>query len=173
MLIPERLSDFFSLIPVTAKRSVSRAILCFRMGAKLCLKVKRWCRRPGQCYTWDVRALYFALSVTETIASRATSLEGLSPLHDKTRDLFLGRREGVQAYTVHVDKMGVIANTRQEVEIVLKQWRPATGGRHCPGTVENLFTENGLTLHKSEVSQQIKSLGVELDGLSLCCRVQK
>ena len=42
-------------------------------------------------------SLYFAQSVTETIASRAASLKGLSPLHDKTRDQFLGRREGVQA----------------------------------------------------------------------------
>ena len=100
----------------------------------------------------------FVQSVTETIASRAASLEGLSPLHDKSRDLFLGRREGVQAYYEYVDNLGVIADTRQEAEIVLKQWR-------------DLFTENGLTLHKSEVSQKIKSLGVELDGLSLCCRV--
>ena len=72
-------------------------------------------------------------------------------VHDKTRDLFLGRREGVQAYCVYVDNLGVIANTRQEAESVLKQWR-------------DLFTENGLTLHKSEVSQKIKSLGVELDS---------
>ena len=68
-------------------------------------------------------------SCAGTSASRATSLEGLSPLHDKTRDLFFGRREGVQAYCVYVDSLGVIANTRQEAEIVLKQWR-------------DLFTEN-------------------------------
>ena len=113
-----------------------------------------WSVLPMGC-AWS---LYFAQSVTETIASRATSLAGLSPLHDKRRDLFLGRREGVQVYYVYVDNLGVIANTRQEAEFVLKQWR-------------DLFTENGLTLHKSEVSQKIKSLGVELDGFSLCCRV--
>ena len=60
---------------------------------------------PMAC-SWS---LYFAQSVTETIASRAASLEGLSPLHDKTRDLFLGRREGVQAYYVYVDNLGVLA----------------------------------------------------------------
>ena len=35
----------------------------------------------------------------------------------------------------------------------------------------NLFTENGLSLHKPELSQKVTSLGTELDGLSLCCHV--
>ena len=98
-----------------------------------------WSVLPMGC-SWS---LYFAQSVTETIASRA-ALEGLSPLHDKTRDLFLGRREGVQAYCVCVDKPGVIANTQQE---------------SFPPQI------------RSELSQKVKSFGVELDGLSLCCRV--
>ena len=65
---------------------------------------------------------------------------------------------GAQAYYVYVDNLGVIAKTQQEADIVLEQWK-------------HLFTENGLTLHKSDLSQKVKSLGVELDGLSLCCRV--
>ena len=103
-------------------------------------------------------SLYFAHGVTEAIASRAPALNGLSPLHDKTQDLVLGRHEGALAYYVYVHNLGVIAKTQQEADIVLEQWK-------------NLFTENGLSLHKSELSQKVKSLGVELDGLSVCCRV--
>ena len=69
-----------------------------------------WSVLPMGC-SWS---LYFPHSVTETIASRAASLQGLSPLHDKTRDLFLGRREGVHAYYVYVDNLGVSANLEYE-----------------------------------------------------------
>ena len=100
----------------------------------------------------------FAQSVTEAIASRALALNGLSPLHDKAKDLVLGRHEGAQVYHGYVDNFGVIAKTQQEADIVLEHWK-------------NFFTENGLSLHKSELSQKVKSLGVELDGLSLRCRV--
>ena len=84
-------------------------------------------------------SLYFAQSVTEAIASRAFALNSLSPLHDKLKDLVLGRDEGAQAYYVYVDSLGV-----QEADIVLEK---------------NLFTENGLSLHKSELSQTVKPLG--------------
>ena len=113
-----------------------------------------WSVLPMGC-SWS---LYFAQSVTETIASRAPALNGLSSLHDKAKDLVLGRHVGAQAYYVHVDNSGVITKTEQVTDIVLEQWK-------------KLFTENGLSLHKSELSQKIKSSGVELDGLSLCCRV--
>ena len=66
---------------------------------------------------------------------------------------------GAQAFYVYVDNLGVIAKKQQEADIVLEQWK-------------KLFTENGLSLHKSELSQKIESLGVELDGLSLCCPVR-
>ena len=82
----------------------------------------------------------------------------LSLLHDKPKDLVSGQRVGAEAYYGYVDTLGVIVKTQQEADIVLEQWK-------------HLFTENGLTLHKSEMSQKVKSLGVELDGLSLCFRV--
>ena len=83
MLIPEWLSGFFSLIPVTAKeRGWYWAAPCCRMVAKLCLKLKRWYLLRGRLPMGCSWSLYFAQSVTEAIASRATSLAGLSLLHD-------------------------------------------------------------------------------------------
>ena len=38
-------------------------------------------------------------------------------------------------------------------------------------TSANTCSLKVVFLHKSELSQKVKSLGVELDGLSLCCRV--
>ena len=70
----------------------------------------------------------------------------------------LGRRKGGQAYYVYVDNLGVIARSQQDADTVLSQW--------C-----DLFAEHGLTLHKSELGQKVKSLGIDLDGLSLCSRV--
>ena len=147
------------MILVTAKEVGIQGSTVLQSGCKVVLEKETlvspaWSVPSMRC-SWS---LYFAQSVTENVASRAASLEGLSALHDKTKDLFLGRREGVQAYYVYVDKLGVIANTLQEAEIVLKQWR-------------DVFTKNGLSLHKSELSQKVKSLGVELDDLTLCCRV--
>ena len=78
-----------------------------------------WSVLPMGC-SWS---LYFAQSVTETIASRAPALNGLFPLHDKAKALVLGRRVGAQAYNVHVDTLGVIAKTQQEADIVLEQWK--------------------------------------------------
>ena len=95
--------------------------------------------------------------MTETIACRAPAFNGLSPLHDKAKDLVLGRRVGAQAFYVCVDKLGMMAKRQQEADVVLEQWK-------------HLIIE-GLSLHKSKLSQKVKSLGVELDGLSLCCRV--
>ena len=100
---------------------------------------------------------FFAQSVTETIASRAPALDGLSSLHDKAKDLVLGRRVAAQAYHVYVDNLGVIAKTQQEADIVLVQWK-------------HFFTENSRTLHKLELSQKVKSLGVELDFVLLGAR---
>ena len=91
-------------------------------------------------------SLYFAQSVTETTASRAPALNGLFPLHDIAKDLVLGRRVGAQAYYVYVGNLGVIAKTQQEADIVLEQWK-------------HLVTEHGLTLHKSDLSQKVKSMG--------------
>ena len=84
--------------------------------------------------------------MTETIASRSPALDGLSPLHNKAKDLVLGRRVGAQVYHVYVDKFGVIAKTQQEADIVLEQCK-------------HLFTENGLTLHKSDLSQKGQVFG--------------
>ena len=53
-------------------------------------------------------SLYFAQSVTEAIASLAPAVNGLSPLHDTSKDLVLGRHEGAQAYYVYVDILGVM-----------------------------------------------------------------
>ena len=47
------------------------------------------------------------------MASRAPALNGLSPLHDKAKDLVLGRRVGAHAYCVFVDNLCVIAKTQQ------------------------------------------------------------
>ena len=86
------------------------------------------------------------------------ALDGHSPLHDKAKDPALGRRVGAQVRFVYVDKLGVIAKTHHDADVVLEQRK-------------HLFTENGLALHKLDLSQKVKSLGVELDGLSFRCRV--
>ena len=44
-----------------ALKSVSRAVLCWRKGEKLCLTMRRWSRRHGQCYAWDARGLCILL----------------------------------------------------------------------------------------------------------------
>ena len=59
---------------------------------------------------------------------------------------------------MYVDNLGVIAKTQQEAGTVLSQCK-------------TLFAENGLTLHKSELGQKVKSLAIDLDGVSLCCPV--
>ena len=102
-------------------------------------------------------SLYFVQSVTETIASRAPALDGLSPLRDKANDLVL---VGAQAYCVYLDNLGVTAKTQQEANIVLEQWK------------KQLFTENGLSLHKSALSQKdTNPWALSWTDLSLCCRV--
>ena len=73
MLIPECPSDFFSLPPATAKEAGIEGSTLLQNGCKVV-------RCP-----WDVRGLE---SVTETIASRAPALNGLSPLHDKAKIWF-------------------------------------------------------------------------------------
>ena len=80
------------------------------------------------------------------------------PSHDKSRELLLGRREGVQAYHFNVDNFGVTAKTQQAADAALNEWR-------------ELFAERGLILHKSKLGQKVESLGTDLDGVSLCCRV--
>ena len=60
--------------------------------------------------------------MTEAIASRAPALNGLSPLHDKAKDLGLGRHDGAQARYVYADNLGVIAKTQEEADIVMEQW---------------------------------------------------
>ena len=112
-----------------------------------------WSVLPSGC-SWS---LYFAQSVTEAIASRALVLNGLTILHNKTK-IWSWVDTRTQAYYVYDDNLGVIAKTQQEADTVLEQWK-------------NLFTEHGLYLHKSELSQKVKSFGIEMDGLSLCCRV--
>ena len=147
---------FFSLMPETTREVGIEGSTLLQNGCQVLLEHETlispaWSVLFMGC-SWS---LYFAQSVTETIASRAPALDGLSPLHDKSRELFLGRRKGVQAYYVYVDNLGVIAKTQQEADAVLNQWK-------------DLFADSGLTLHKSELAQKIKSLGIELDGLSVC-----
>ena len=153
------LGFFFSLILVTAKEIGIEGSTLLQNGCKVVLESETlvslaWSVLPKGC-SWS---LYFAQSVTEAIASRAPAMNGLSHLHDKAKDLVLGRHEGAQEYYVCVGNLGVIAKTQQEADTVLEQWK-------------NPFTGNGLSFHKSELSHKVKSLGVELDGLSLCCHV--
>ena len=100
-----------------------------------------WAVLPMVC-SWS---LYFAQSVTEAITSRALALHSLCPLHDKSGGLSLGPRKGIQTYYVYVDNLGVIAKTQQEAGTVLRQCK-------------TLFAENGITRHKSELGQKVKSL---------------
>ena len=134
---------FFTLIPVTAKEVGIEGSTLLQNGCKVVLESEKlvspaWSVLPMGC-SWS---LYFAQSVTEAIASRAPALNGLSPLHVKSKDLVLGRHEGAQAYCAHVDNLGVIAKTQQEADIVLEQWK-------------NLFTENGLSLIRIVTEGQI------------------
>ena len=147
-------------MPVTAREVGIASSTLLQSGCRVLLRndtlvSPAWAVLPMGCL-WS---LYFCQSVTEAIASRAPALDGLSPFHDKPRDLLLGRRQGVQAYFVSVDNLGVTAKTQQEADAALNQWT-------------DLIAESGLILHKSELGQKVKSLGIDLDGFPLCCRVR-
>ena len=81
-----------------------------------------------------------------------------SSVHDNAKDLVLGGREGAQACYVYVDNLGVIAKMQQEADIVLEQWK-------------NLFTENGLSLRKSALSQRSNPWALSWTVSPFCCRV--
>ena len=78
-------------MPVTAREVGIEGSTLLQNGCQVLLENETltspaWAVLPTVC-SWS---LYFAQSVTETIASRAPALDGLSPLHDKSRELFLG-----------------------------------------------------------------------------------
>ena len=109
---------------MTAKEVGIECSALLQNGCKVVLESETlvssaWSVLPMGC-SWS---LYFAQSVTEAIASRARALNGLSRLHDKAKDLGLGRHDGAQARYVYADNLGVIAKTQEEADIVLEQWK--------------------------------------------------
>ena len=134
-------------MPMTAREVEIEGSTLFQNGRRvlLCndtLVTPAWAVLPLGC-SWS---LYFAQSVTEAIASRAPALDGLSPLHDKSGGSFPWSAQGCPSvFTCYVDNLG-------------RGRRPTLS-----------WTDGGTsTPHKSELGQKIKSLGIDLDGLSLC-----
>ena len=104
MLMYDWLSDFFSQIPVTAKEVGIEGSTLVQNDCKVVLESETlmspaWSEVFMGC-SWS---LHFDQSVTEIIACRVPALDGLPPLHDKVKDLMLGRRLDAQAYYVYVD----------------------------------------------------------------------
>ena len=77
---------------MTAKEVGIEGSTLLQNGCKVVLESETlvspaWSVLAMEC-SWS---LYFAQSVIEAIASRAPTLNGLFPLHDKSKDLVLGR----------------------------------------------------------------------------------
>ena len=74
---------------------------------------------------------------------------GITDIKDSFHNMLIP--EWLSDFSVY---LGVIATTQQEADIVLEQWK-------------NHITENGLSLNKPELTQKVKSFGVELDGVTV------
>ena len=124
MLVPEWLSDSFTLIPMTAEEVGIEFCTLLQNGCKVVLESETlvspaWSALPMGC-SWS----FVFCSERDRDHCVSRPCVGRSPpLHDKAKDLVLGRRVGAQAYYVYVDNLGVIAKTQQEADIVLEQWK--------------------------------------------------
>ena len=113
-------------------------------------------------FTWS---LYFCQVLNETLAGSVPRLLHSEIIRDRgaaTAFSLEGARcpnnsEEVRHY-VYVDNLGIVSPHEAIVRDSLQE-------------MDKEFASRGLLLHPGEVGSEVKALGVELDGMSLCARI--
>ena len=113
-------------------------------------------------FTWS---LYFCQVLNETLADSVPRLLHSEIIRDRgaaTAFSLEGARcpnnsEEVRRY-VYVDNLGIVSPHEAIVRDSLQG-------------MDKEFSSRGLLLHPGEVGSEVKALGVELDGMSLCARI--
>ena len=154
---PRWLSKHFCFLPIEARhvgmtgcwlegRRLESSDLIYPMPGSLCMG-----------FTWS---LFFAQRINEAMMGQVTALSNSSLIHDRGGPaVFSSASPQEIKHFVYVDNLGVLSPNREAVGVGLDE-------------LSQRFTSEKLLLHPGEVlHEQIKALGVELDGKSLTSKI--